>query len=210
MTQRIFTPAPVCFSVSHASMDANGPCFTPNNPLSVLGWIQTLFASVAPSTKTRVGVSGCIVAMNDVVLKHLFVCLNVKTLKFLDENSKLMSLLNGWENINRFMYSIVPDFQPWESVWELVILFTDDAWHSCTDGEALTVTEELHTVRKFLLIRQQRCFHWVRRTSPPPLHPPKDQLVMESSLCWGKISSPVFVKLWSLLFSHEGAVQSTP
>lgn len=35
--------------------------------------------------------------------------------------------------------------------------------------------------------RLHRCFRWVRKISPPPLLPAKDQSNMESSLCWGKM-----------------------
>lgn len=76
-------------------MDANGPRFTPNNPAQCAGVNSYIVCFSCSQHKDRVGVSGCIVAMNDDVLKHLFVCLNVKGLQFSNEHSKLMSLLNG-------------------------------------------------------------------------------------------------------------------
>lgn len=51
--------------------------------------------------------------------------------------------------------------------------------------------------------RLHRCFRLVRKTSPPPQLPPKDQSNMESSLCWGKTFTKELLQLWSKLLKHQ-------
>lgn len=78
---------------------------------------------------------------------------------------------------------------------------------TCTDGETLRVT--VGKSSPFLPpSRLHRCFRVVRKTSPPPLLPPKDQSNMESSLCWGKTFTEQLLQLWSKLLNHnEGALK---